>query len=304
MWEFIVGIITVVVVPVVINKSTESGHLDWIKQYLRPIWTGIFIIYAVYLLQKTSSMEATMELHKKINLPSPVVYLIVGLLGAVILCGYWWLTGKLFSENKPTIVKQPEQQIREEPNTISPKSDKHIPDIASNELIKTMTGGDSYCYMSFFPIDIFEGKARPSFYNPEKYPLYGVEAFIVEGTTDLVAAEIRKQGEATDGEGCDMFSSLFPQIILKIGDIAADGIWDNFSYWMPFDLSKDHYYSIQYRARNGIWNEVMSVLRTKNGWVSGSKVCLADIKGTSKRFHAHYDSGFLEELRRRGEISS
>jgi len=87
------------VLPVVINKTTE-GHFHWIKPHLRLAWAVIFVFFSAYLLQKPAALEITMKLHR--SWPGMAGYVVSALLGAVLLCGYWWMTGKMLTAQPHT----------------------------------------------------------------------------------------------------------------------------------------------------------------------------------------------------------
>lgn len=101
MLEFIIFLLLAVVVPVVVNKTTEAGHLNWIKPHLRLVWTGIFLILSIYLLDKQGPLEITMSLHKRWSEVALLGYVAWGAVGAVTLCAYWWLTGKMVPSVAP-----------------------------------------------------------------------------------------------------------------------------------------------------------------------------------------------------------
>ena len=65
MLELATFVILTVIVPIIVNKSTESGRFDWIMPHLRKVWTAIFAFVSLYLLQKDSAWEFVMQLHKQ-----------------------------------------------------------------------------------------------------------------------------------------------------------------------------------------------------------------------------------------------
>src|SRR5664279_1194924 len=87
--------------PVVINKSTDGRGFDWIRPYLRQIWTGIAAFYSLYLLCEPGPVGVFMKLHKYAAETPALGYLASAFLGATLLCGYWWFTGKEFSKRTP-----------------------------------------------------------------------------------------------------------------------------------------------------------------------------------------------------------
>lgn len=84
--------ITMGVLPIVINKSTEVFHLDWVGRYLREIWFGLFVFFLIYwVFTKPEITEAVVNLHSS----GWIGYIVVGLSGAIFFCGFWWFTGKV-----------------------------------------------------------------------------------------------------------------------------------------------------------------------------------------------------------------
>jgi hypothetical protein len=77
--------------PVLINKSTEGERFDFLKPYLREAWTGVFVFLSVYYLTKPEAMEFLMKAHS--SLPGYKGYFLAAVLGATVLCGYWWFAG-------------------------------------------------------------------------------------------------------------------------------------------------------------------------------------------------------------------
>jgi hypothetical protein len=95
MLDILAFLFLAVVLPLLINKTTEH-HLQWIKpHHLRPIWTVVFVGFSLYLLHKPMVLEFAMQLHQRWE--GWIGYLIFGLAGALLLSGYWWLTGKMLS---------------------------------------------------------------------------------------------------------------------------------------------------------------------------------------------------------------
>jgi len=93
--EIIVFTFFSLIVPMLINKSTEKGRLDWIEPHLRIIWTVLFIFFTMYLLQKPVISGVIMEFRKWFNNPM-LGYLVWALIGATVFCGYWWFSGRAF----------------------------------------------------------------------------------------------------------------------------------------------------------------------------------------------------------------
>jgi hypothetical protein len=105
MFELVVFILLAVVVPVLVNKTTES-HLHWLKpRHLRPIWTVVFALLSLYFLQKPAALGFVVHLQQKWH--GWIGSLIFGAAAAIMLASYWWLTGVLLKPNPhPTEPKQ------------------------------------------------------------------------------------------------------------------------------------------------------------------------------------------------------
>lgn len=95
--DLVVFLFTMGVLPVLINKSTERGRFDWVLPHLRPVWTAIFAGCSIYLIQKQDTLEALMRIRTSLDAASPLLgYGICAIIGASILCGYWWFAGRMF----------------------------------------------------------------------------------------------------------------------------------------------------------------------------------------------------------------
>lgn len=109
----IIIIVLSLLIPVLVNKSTEDRGMDWIKPYLRHLWTAVFILLSYYyILRKPIVEEMAMRLHQQLDKSSSVWgYVICAVCGAMLLCAYWWFAGKVFT---PVKNKQPKQPTAEE----------------------------------------------------------------------------------------------------------------------------------------------------------------------------------------------
>src|SRR5271166_94919 len=137
MLDLLIFILGLVVVPVLINRTTET-HLHWLKpQHLRPIWTVVFAIFSLYLLQKPTAQEFVMSLHQRWH--GWIGYAVFGVAGAVLLAGYWWLTGVMlkpppkFDASNPEVAQK--QATDEKPPTLLDLFRKDFPNV--------MKGSDS-----------------------------------------------------------------------------------------------------------------------------------------------------------------
>jgi hypothetical protein len=104
-----------------------------LKKHLREVWTGIFLFYSIYLLAQPAIMETVMTLHRKF--PNWQGYALTGTLGALVLCGYWWLTGFMFTSQPKAAIKPDTAHLQEAtPSSTTQEhqsqSLQHLPDAA------------------------------------------------------------------------------------------------------------------------------------------------------------------------------
>ncbi len=131
MWEFIIYILLTVVIPVLINQAGPP-KIGWIQKYVRPIWTSIFAIFTLYLIQKPWVVGVIMECQKKTASNPLVGYMIWGLIGIIVFCGYWWFAGKMFIETSPS---KSESSIQAIPEIVHNKTTKLPPTTAELEAL-------------------------------------------------------------------------------------------------------------------------------------------------------------------------
>jgi hypothetical protein len=96
MLDGVVALLALIVLPVLINKSTEA-HLGFVKSHLRSMWTGTAALFSVYYLMKSSYfVGVAVQLHQRWRAHPWLGYLLAAFVGASLLCIYWWLAGRLF----------------------------------------------------------------------------------------------------------------------------------------------------------------------------------------------------------------
>lgn len=111
MVEFLVGIFIVVVIGVVLDKTTEDRFHD-IKPHLREIWWVIGFLYVAYWILRPESEQYFMALKKGFGVMYPVAsYALAAILGAALFTGYWLLLGIIL----PTTMKGAETDQDKEP---------------------------------------------------------------------------------------------------------------------------------------------------------------------------------------------
>jgi hypothetical protein len=73
---------------------------------LRPIWMVVLVVFSVYFLQKPAILDFIMNLHQRWQ--GWFGYAVFGLVGAILLSGYWWLTGAMLKPaTQPAATKKP-----------------------------------------------------------------------------------------------------------------------------------------------------------------------------------------------------
>ena len=97
MLAFVGLFLLTVVLPVVINLSSESGHFNRLKPYLREIWTFLVAFAGIYYLATPSVKEVMMAIHERVPVAGWIGYTVCAVAGASILCGFWWFTGKVIA---------------------------------------------------------------------------------------------------------------------------------------------------------------------------------------------------------------
>jgi hypothetical protein len=123
--EFLIGIVTLVVLTVVINKTTED-RLHAIKPHLREIWWALGFIYVTYWIWRPESEKYLMALKQGFGASYPTSsYILVGVLGFVLFVGYWWSLGIVLPAKASENAQQAEDK---KPLTPAPPARK--PDIS------------------------------------------------------------------------------------------------------------------------------------------------------------------------------
>ncbi|HEY2497701.1 MAG TPA: hypothetical protein VGK24_11575 [Candidatus Angelobacter sp.] len=81
--------------PLVINKTTERGRLEFVHKWLREIWVLFCILYTYYVIAKPEVRELAMSAYRR---DAAWSYLIAFVIGGSLLCFYWWGSAKLLKE--------------------------------------------------------------------------------------------------------------------------------------------------------------------------------------------------------------
>jgi len=140
----------------------------------------------------------------------------------------------------------------------------------SREAINTAIGGDSFCYLAIN----LRGAATtwsPIFVQMGKYPLYGVQARIV----NLENWNEKMLGKRDPGDL--VISSLFTDVqlgnfLISVGDMAVGAVSMNLKQPIPVSNKLRHGYNVFFSARNGLWNELIRMQNVNGVWSQGLRV--------------------------------
>jgi hypothetical protein len=113
--EFVLVVIVMgFIVPILLTKAMERSQFKWLEPRLREAWTLVFCFLTVYLLQSENMLRGGAMLHEYTKNRPWLGYVVCAVLGAIILCGYWWFTGTISSAAKPE--SQAARDVRLEQN--------------------------------------------------------------------------------------------------------------------------------------------------------------------------------------------
>jgi hypothetical protein len=99
MVAIIIEVLSLVVLPMVLNKTTED-RFHGIKPHLREIWFVIAFVYTTYALFRPESERYFMLLKRGFGATYPMQsYILAALLGVVLFTGYWWFLGVILPTN-------------------------------------------------------------------------------------------------------------------------------------------------------------------------------------------------------------
>lgn len=85
------------VLPVLINKTTESGHFPWLKPHLRQIWAATLYLGVLILFRDASIQGFVVRLHSR--WPEWTGYSVFIVIGSLVGCACWWLSGKFMTDH-------------------------------------------------------------------------------------------------------------------------------------------------------------------------------------------------------------
>lgn len=91
----LLSILTLLVIPMLINKSTE-GRGDWVKRYLREAWFCVAVIYLMTIALLPDGRDFIVRNKPAFAVSHPAwSYIIVATGAAALAVAYWFILGKL-----------------------------------------------------------------------------------------------------------------------------------------------------------------------------------------------------------------
>ena len=114
---FLIGIFTLVVLTVLLTKTTED-RFHWVKPHLREVWWIVGYGYLAFWIWQPESEQYFMTLKRGFGAYYPRgSYLLVACAGAVLFMAYWWCLGKLLpvqaSMNEPPQGEQRKPDVKQ-----------------------------------------------------------------------------------------------------------------------------------------------------------------------------------------------
>jgi hypothetical protein len=131
------------------------------------------------------------------------------------------------------------------------------------ESANAITGGNSFAYMLLQIPDTKSGSlATPLFVHQGKYPLYDVEARIVD---------LDEHRRLTEQKDFIAASKALVGTTLRVGNLTP-GFASSLSSALQHPSGRDFSYNIFYVARNGAWVQSLRMRRVGDGWAIANKV--------------------------------
>ncbi len=129
-------------------------------------------------------------------------------------------------------------------------------------LLAANLGGDSFCIMTLEPgILAWKNEAVPMFAHKGKYPLYGVNAQVIDD---------RKLRQLTNGlgkgQGLVLSAALPAMSEISVGDIPSGTFLPMWGRAVVLQAHDDILWHVIFTARNGSWREDLRVSFTNGQW--------------------------------------
>ena len=186
---------------ILINKSTESGGLDWIKAHLRISWMAFLSFTTVLILCQPLIWRTVVSTHEQWN-NKPLFYALCFVVGGLIFCCYFWFADKI----SPGIKKEAEKTAKE---GTSPAIKKHLQHINLLELFK-QDFSNSLRVSNEFTLNIGGGATAK---------IYANEYFNFEGRTKFLSFYVPMSTQSY--EICESLTYGYIEIMKKLEENAA-----------------------------------------------------------------------------------
>lgn len=93
--EFLFLLVMGLVVPPLIDRAIKRGHFEWLEEWFREAWFLLLCFLTLYYLSRNEEMALLKGFHEYWKARPYAGYVIVASIGAMLACGFWWLTGRL-----------------------------------------------------------------------------------------------------------------------------------------------------------------------------------------------------------------
>ncbi|MDP9381371.1 MAG: hypothetical protein M3Q29_14730 [Chloroflexota bacterium] len=130
----------------------------------------------------------------------------------------------------------------------------------NREIMHSVTGGDSWCWILLRYAEIAPGKGGLTLYHEGEYPLHDLTITMIDWTkTDRAIAE---GGELDD---------LPVRATIWRGNLRPNRIGREFALWnLPTTDAQD--YIFDFEARNGVWRQFYKLRRVDGRWAVATRV--------------------------------
>lgn len=134
---------------------------------------------------------------------------------------------------------------------------------STKTLLAANLGGDSFCIMTLEPgILAWKNEAVPTFTHMGKYPLYGVNAQVI----DEIKMKQLMSG-LPKGQGLVLSAALPAMSTIGVGDIPSGTFLPMWSRAVTLQDQHELLWHVIFTARNGSWQEDLRVSYTNGQWI-------------------------------------
>jgi hypothetical protein len=122
--EVVYAILALVVVPILVTKTTERGRFDWIHPYLRELWMCLIIVYLI--ANVWSERTSVARIHSRFGDHPTAAYIVVALVGALFFVSCWAVIGWVLDKAEPSETAQARPPL-EQPIIPKPTEPEALP---------------------------------------------------------------------------------------------------------------------------------------------------------------------------------